>query len=189
MSALNRRGGQAGFRHRFEEGQQEGRGVGEPCDGTGAVRPVPFSSRFRPGCRPVCSATCTNCAPTPQYRCQCFPRKRRRNTTGRVVESRPSGRRGRTFESCRPDYTGVHRPCNLRENYGFLGDCCVSAPNVRRAAIPCGSLHRRKMRLSCTGFCSSERRSCRASRDSHSFGALRDDLQVSVGSRSDQYPA
>ena len=88
-----------------------------------------------------------------------------------------------------PTFLGVHRPCNLRENYGFLGDCCVSAPNVRRAAIPCGSLHRRKMRLSCTGFCSSERRSCRASRDSHSFGALRDDLQVSVGSRSDQYPA
>ena len=46
MSALNRPGGQAGFRHRFEEGQQEGRGVGEPCDGTGAVRPVPFSSRL-----------------------------------------------------------------------------------------------------------------------------------------------
>ena len=39
-----------------------------------------------------------------------------------------------------------------RENSGFLGDRVVSAPAVRRAAIPCNRVLRREMRLPCAGL-------------------------------------
>ena len=57
------------------------------------------------------------------------------------------------FESYIAHYTIVHYLTILGENHGFLGDCVVSAPNVRRAAIPCGYLLRRFLRLNCAGIC------------------------------------
>ena len=47
----------------------------------------------------------------------------------------------------------VHYLTILGENHGFLGDCVVSAPIVRRFAIPCNCLLRRLLRLKCAGIC------------------------------------
>ena len=93
-------------------------------------------------------------------------RRARVGRLAQLVRALRSHRRGHRFESCAAHYWPVQYLTIPGENSVFFGDCVVSAPCVRRDAIPCNCLHRRVLLVRYVGFCSSVSAALKASCDS-----------------------